>query len=325
MNNILVLHFTHPEGYPPALNAINCLSRKADQLKVISTDTLPTRWTYNENIELILLKGEHNRFHFVQRSKWQKVKTYISYVKQIRKQLKVNKPGLVLVYDNVPFLLYLFARLFIKQKHRLWYHNHDIYPLNHYPKFSINWFAFIAIQKYFNKIDFFSIPSKEREKMFPIQEFKGKSFFIPNYPSKKIVKASRKGHEDWKKNKYLKIIYPGSPSNKNGFEELINVMSQVINGKTVTLTIVGETNERYKSELINYAKSKGVANQLFFEKRVPYTEMSRFLTNYHIGWSIYKPKDMRTATVATASNKIYEFQWCCSSKDSITKINYWWF
>jgi hypothetical protein len=147
----------------------------------------------------------------------------------------------------------------------------------------------------------------ERKKMFPMDHFEGKFFFIPNYPSPKVIQAVSEKSENWNNNKYLKVIYPGSPSAKNGFEELINAMSELVNGKQITLTIVGETNEKYRKELNDYAILKGVEKQLFFEDRVPYTEMPKFLSNYHIGWAMYKPQDMRTATVATASNKIYEF------------------
>jgi hypothetical protein len=140
-----------------------------------------------------------------------------------------------------------------------------------------------------------------------MKQFKGKFFFIPNYPSKKIINTKLANRENWIHNSNLKLIYPGSPSVKNGFEELIDIMNEKVNNKLITLTIVGETNEKYKNELIAYAKSRQVEEQLSFENRVAYTEMPKFLSNYHIGWAMYKPMDMRTATVGTASNKIYEF------------------
>ena len=307
MNKVLVLHFTHPEGYPPALNAINCLSERVDSLKIITTDTLPTNWKYDANVRFALIDGEHDRFEFVKRSKLVKLNRYFQYISLIRSSIKIEKPNLVVIYDNVPFLLYLFATLFLRKRYKLWLHNHDIYPGSHYSKYSINWFSFYAVQKFFYQIDYFSIPSMERKKMFPMARFKGKFFFIPNYPSKKIIKVQLNKNDNWNENKLLKIIYPGSPSIKNGFEELIDIMNEVINKKRITLTIVGETNEKYKKELNAYAKSKGVETQLFFVERVPYTEMPAFLSNYHVGWAMYKPQDMRTETVATASNKIYEF------------------
>ena len=84
-------------------------------------------------------------------------------------------------------------------------------------------------------------------------------------------------------------------------------MPHPINNKKITLTIVGQTNTKYKQELLNYAISKGVEKQLFFVERLPYVEMSNFLKNYHIGWAMYKPLDMSVSTAGSSSNKIYEF------------------
>ena len=307
MDKVLLLHYSHPEGYPPTLNAINCLAEKADQIRVLAIDTLPTRLEYSKNVDLILLEGEHDRFQYIKRSKLKKLNGYFNYVKQVRKHLKSFKPDVVLIYDNVPFLFYLFARSFLTKRHHLWYHNHDIYPQQHYQKYSVNWFAFHALQKWFNTIDYFSLPAMERRKMFPLKKFNGKTFFIPNFPSRKIVKVDLKERQKNKRSEYLKVIYPGSPSIKNGFEELIDVMNQKINGKLITLTIVGDINENYKKELIDYASSKGVVKQVYFEERIPYTEMSTFLTSYHIGWGMYKPLDLSVSTAGTSSNKIYEF------------------
>lgn len=308
MNKVLVVHFTHPEGYPPALNAINCLAEKVDTITVVTTDTLPTHWSYKENVNFELVEGEHDRFSFVKKPVRVKVKRYFSFISKIRESIKNDKPDLVITYDNVPFLLYLFATLFLSQKnHKLWNHNHDIYPASRYTKGSINWFSYYAIQRFLNRLDYFSIPSMERVKMFPMHQFKGKFFYIPNYPSKKIIDFIEIKGANWTKEQTLKLVYPGSPSFKNGFEELLDVMISKVNDKTVTLTLVGETNEKYKKELTSYAVSKGVQSQLYFESRVAYTEMPNFLKNYHIGWGLYKPTDLSKQTAATSSNKIYEF------------------
>ncbi|MBW6481534.1 MAG: glycosyltransferase [Vicingaceae bacterium] len=305
--NVLVLHFTHPEGYPPTLNAINCIAEKATKLIILSTDTLPTKWKYAQNVDLKLIKGEHDRFKFVNRSKLEKFKTYYTYVKKIRSILKKEAIDLVVIYDDVPFFLYLLATIFLKKNYKLWYHNHDVYPLNAFKKYGINWLGASTRNKYFNKNNYFSLPALERKVMFPLSNFKGQIYYIPNYPSKKIIQPLKKNFKNWDSEPCIKIVYPGSPSIKNGFEELIDVMPHPINNKKITLTIVGQTNTKYKQELLNYAISKGVKKQLFFVERLPYVEMSNFLKNYHIGWAMYKPLDMSVSTAGSSSNKIYEF------------------
>lgn len=309
MNKALILHFIHPEAYPPALNAINCFAEKFDSVEIITTDTFPTDWKYKKNVKISLVEGEHDRFKFSQKSPIIKLKRYLIFLLKIRKAIKNTQPKLVVIYDNVPFFLYLLAVLFLRKKHLLWYHNHDIYPQSKYPKYSILWFSFIAIQRFFNRIDIFTIPAMERVKMFPMSRFQGKFYFIPNYPSKKIIYSeyNYKTPNSAKGNDQIKLIYPGSPSKKNGFEELIIAAKSLVNGKKISITIVGEPNAEFRKELENFARYHGVESQLYFEERVSYVKMPQFLKNYHIGWAMYKPQDMRTATVGTASNKIYEF------------------
>ena len=304
--NVLVLHFTHPEGYPPTLNAINCISCKVDKLIVLSNDTLPTKNKYDKNVELILLKGNHDKFEYEHRSKFDKLKTYLTYTYKIFKILKNERIDLLIIYDDVPFFFYMIASFFLKKKYKLWYHNHDVYPLSSFKKYKINWLGSASVQKYFSEIDYFSLPAVERKKMFPLDGFKGKFFYIPNYPSKRLISSPTASDFKIDEN-YLKLIYPGNPSHKNGFEELVDVMDAKINGKTITLTIVGDAHSNYQKELTAYAKSKGVEKQLFFVKRIPYIEMTHFLKNYHIGWALYKPVDLSVATAGSSSNKIYEF------------------
>ncbi|MBE7441776.1 MAG: glycosyltransferase [Flavobacteriales bacterium] len=304
--NVFILHFTHPEGYPPALNAINYIADHTNKVTVLSVDTLPTKWNYNKNVDLILLEGNHNRFEYIKRSKFQKLKTYANYIIKIYKTLKKGDIDLVICYDDVPFFLYKIASSFISKKTKLWVHNHDVYPITAYKKYGINWFGATFIQKYFNTIDYFSLPALERKIMFPFSTYTGKFFFIPNYPSDRIIKAPN-FDQLIIDNEFINIIYPGSPSFKNGFEELIDIFDKKVNGKTIRLTIVGDIPPRYESDLKKYAQLKGVESQLFFKDRIPYSQMTDYLKNFHIGWGLYKPVDLSVSTAGTSSNKIYEF------------------
>lgn len=304
--NVLVLHYSHPEGYPPSLNAINCIAEEATQLTVLFTETLPTIWNYKTNIKLIALDAPKNRFEALKRSKFEKLNSYLNYIKTTRRLIKTNSYDLVVIYDDVPFLLYRLSMLFLSKNHKLWYHNHDVYPLTHYKKYSINWFAAINTQRYFKAIDYFSLPAVERKKMYPLENFKGTFFYLPNYPSTKIIKYNA-DLINQRKNDEISIIYPGSPSHKNGFEELVDVLGEKILNRQPTLTIVGDLNPKYKNSLMEYAKKQQVESFLIFKDRIPYTEMSNFLQQYHVGWGVYKPVDLSVATAGSSSNKIYEF------------------
>ena len=302
--NVLVLHYTHPEGYPPTVNAIHSISKQVDKLIILSTDTLPTKWSYEENVELVLLKGNHNRFKHINRSKLAKIKSYFNYILKIVQLIKKEQIDLLIIYDSVPFLFYRLASNFFKINFKVWYHNHDVYPLSKYKKYSVNWLGAKSVQKHFNTVNFFSLPALERKKMFPLKTFKGKFFFIPNYPSKYFSKSSV---APIVADKQIKIVYPGTPSHKNGFKELIDAMIEPINTKTVSLTLTGEISPGFINEIKSYAKEKGVENQVFFDGRVPYSEISNYISQFHIGWALYKPVDLSVATAGSSSNKIYEF------------------
>jgi UDP-N-acetylglucosamine:LPS N-acetylglucosamine transferase len=304
--NVLILHYTHPEGYPPTLNAINCIAKQVKKVTVLSTATLTTKWNYDENVKLILIENGDDRFQEIKHSNFDKIKFYFKYIFKLYQLLTKESYDLVLIYDNVPFFFYTIVSFFIKKRFKLWYHNHDVYPISDYKKYTINWFAAIIERKssYFNSIDYFSLPAIERKAMYPLENYKGKFFFIPNYPSKRMIDYDTSLKKD---ENNIQIVYPGSASHKNGFYELMEVMNQKVNNKIITLTLIGDVHQKFRTDLLAYAKNKGVERQLFFKERIPYMEMTTYLKKFQIGWALYKPVDLSVATAGTSSNKIYEF------------------
>lgn len=303
----LVLNYTHPEGYPPTFNAINNLSKNTKKVIVLSTNTLETKWKYDNNVELHLLNAEKDRFKSINRSKFRKVKDYFNYGKSLFRLLKKNKPDLVLIYDNVPFLFYyIVSKVFLSSKKtKVWYHNHDVFPLSYYKKYSINWFGAICEQKKLNIADYFSLPANERKEYFPMNNYNGKYFFLPNYPSIHFhgqIDIVKKHITD-----KVNIIYPGNICEKHGFEDIITILNKKIDGKTIHLTLLGDITENYKSTLLKIAKEHSCLNNLIFKERVSYFDVPKVMEYQHIGWAVNKPLDVTYSTGGTAANKIYEF------------------
>src|SRR5664279_3746457 len=52
-NLITVAIYTHPEFYPPLLNAIDELSGDFDELRVVTRNLYVSRWKYPDNVQLI--------------------------------------------------------------------------------------------------------------------------------------------------------------------------------------------------------------------------------------------------------------------------------
>ena len=304
---VLVLNYTHPEGYPPTFNAINNLSKHFDDVYVLSTDTLDTKWKYDNNVILNLLNAEKDRFKAIKKSKWVKLNSYLNYLKTLYKIIKKNKPEVILIYDNVPFLFYyLVSKLMVfTKKPIVWYHNHDIFPLSSYKKYSINWWGAICEQKCLNMATIFSLPANERKEYFPMNTFKGKYLFIPNYPSKYF--HGKLSIEAKKIDNKINIIYPGSICEKHGFEEVISILNEKIEGKEIHLTLLGDINDVYKDKLLTIAKQHDTIKNLHFQSRVSYFDVPDVMKTQHIGWAVNKPLDVTYATGGTAANKIYEF------------------
>lgn len=303
--NVLALHFAHIETYPPAFNAINTISSKVDKIHVICVDTVPSKFKYRKNVSFDLIEGGHDRFKFAKRTRIKKLSTYFNFVNKTRSFIKNNQVDLIIVYDDIPFLFYRMASFALKNKPLIWYHNHDILPLGQYKKFSLVWLGAFIAKRSLKIVDFFSLPAVERKVLYPLNELKGDYFTIPNYPSSKIIKI-RSGNKI-RRLKEIRLVYPGSPSYKNGFENLLSVMHEKINNQVITLTIIGETDKYYKDKLLQYARKMKVEKQLFFVDRVSYIDMPLHLQQYDVGWGVYKPVDMSVATAGTSSNKIYEF------------------
>ncbi len=304
---VLVLNYTHPEGYPPTFNAINNLSKHFEKVIVLSKNNLPTVWNYDSNVNLILQDEIQNRFKSELKSKFSKFKSYLNYVVTFRKLIIKEKPELLILYDALPLFFYYLIKPTIRQSNqpKVWYHNHDINPLSFYKKYSTNWFGAVIEQKKINIASYFSLPAIEREKYFPLASFSGKYYFIPNYPSKYF--HGELNNKQKIINDKINIVYPGNISEKHGFEELIPILKEKVHKKELHLTLVGDIRQEYKKYLTEIAKNSGTLHHLHFHDRVSYFKVPEMMSTQHIGWAVNKPLNITYTTGGTAANKIYEY------------------
>ena len=188
---------------------------------------------------------------------------------------------------------------------KVWYHNHDVFPLEFYKKYSVNWFGAHTELRLVRKVNYLSLPANERKEHFNLKGFKGKYFFIPNYPSQYIH-----GNINIRKriiDNQIRLIYPGNICHKHGFEELIKILCKKVSEKEIHLTLLGDIQEDYRKELIEIVKSINSLDKLHFISRKSYFEIPDILQGHHIGWAVNKPLDVTYSTGGTAANKIYEF------------------
>lgn len=304
---ILAAIYSHPEAYPPTLFALTEMSKCAEKITVVCRQLVESKWKYPENVTLCYTTEQVDVFDVEKRPLRKKIGYFLRFVHEIRKKVFFEKLDLVVVYDAIPLFAYSLATIGLpkSKKPKLWYHNHDKADISRCKKFSVSWFAAKQESKLFEKTDFFSLPSNERKKYFPLNSYKGNYFFIPNYPLKSFF-ASFDIRNRTKSDK-IRLLYQGTIGPNHGFEEIIECMKHTVSGKTITLSLVGKIRPHYKKRLQNLAIENNVKKQLIFISPVPYSELPDIGLQHDIGLAIHKPIGITYSTGGTASNKIYEY------------------
>jgi glycosyltransferase involved in cell wall biosynthesis len=185
----------------------------------------------------------------------------------------------------------------------LWYHNHDYEAKNPNRFPSIGWWAYQSQASSFKKIDFFTLPARERLDLFPVERFATPNCVIPNFPAVNRVRTkpcNSVGSE-------IALVYQGSLGRHHGFSEIIPWLNREISGKRLKLTLLGKIDRSYKRELKELSEFHGVQDRLHFVDFIAFSGLSEFLGRFDIGLSIHKPVGMTYSTGGTASNKIYEY------------------
>jgi hypothetical protein len=298
----IVVLYSHPECYPPTLNAMEVLAKKFDKITIVHRNVMASSWKYPANVETVTT-GQFVHYSKVGRKSpvW-KLIGFASFVLLLIRQLRRLKPSWVILYDPIPILAWKYARAFATANVRVWYHNHDVIKGNE------NFFSrlsYKAQSELFYLFDKFSLPSKERLTYFPKQISGENFFFIPNFPSRKFYDRFYTKREITAE---VRLIYQGYISEGHGFEELLPVLQcEVGNNIRVKLVLKGYRDENYLDRLLNQAKQCGVKDRIEVHPVTAYEEVPKVSSTCHIGIGIQTKTDIMTTTLGTASNKIYEY------------------
>jgi glycosyltransferase involved in cell wall biosynthesis len=297
--------YSHPEFYPPALNAIDVLSGVAGKITVLSRNVLESRWDYPAQASLVV-SGPLTDIRAVERkgTLW-KILSFLRFTGAMWRLLVRERQHVVLLQDAIPLFAFYLVRRFLPYRPLVWYHNHDVIEKGSIRKYSVSWFALVCEEKMFRHLDIFSLPATERQAFFPMDKLKGKFYFLPNLPRKAFYNAyyqPRKLSGDT-----LQLLYQGEIGRGHGFEELIPVLQTKVRGRKVHLNLIGPVTAGYRQELADLAVTHGVAEQVRFFDKLPYRELPAFTRQFDVGLAIHKPQNAQYATGGTASNKIYEY------------------
>ncbi len=298
----IIAIYTHPEYYPPLLNAIDELAKSTDHLYILSRNLKENQWKYPPVVEMIKT-GIMIDIRTVEKQSinW-KLKSFLGFTFAFYKLLLRRKHEWVVCQDPISLLSYRLIRHFIFYKPRLWYHNHDVVELSAVRKHSIGYYSVLSEKQFFGQIDLFSLPSLERLSSFPYQKLKGPHFIIPNYPSMSRMRSNRIAKPD--PDKMLKLIYQGHLGNDHGLESFIRFVEAE---KGVSLTLIGPGNKEFILRLRQLIQEGKLTERVFLRRPVPYSALREITLQHHVGLAVHEPVNIAFRTAAMASNKIYEY------------------
>lgn len=110
-NNIVIGVFSHPEFYPPTLNAIQELSKIFDNVYVLSRNVLVSEWDYPSNVKLVASGKYCTIRESEQKNVIQKFFSFFYFTFHLFKLIRKIKPAYIQVCDAIPlFSLFLLKK-----------------------------------------------------------------------------------------------------------------------------------------------------------------------------------------------------------------------
>lgn len=305
--SLVIAVYSPSEYYPPTLNAIEFLSEEYDRIYIVNRNYTSFDWIYPSNVEITATGRRLPVKEAEQAGIISKIFFFLQFTYSLFRTIRKAKANTLLICDYMPILSLYLLTPFIRCPRVLWYHNHDVGDKKYLRKWSISWFAWKSEWWIFPRLTLFSLPSIERRIYFPMHKLKGKFFFLPNFPSRKVYNTmfSQYGRKDLYGD--IKILYQGSIGPLHGLEEIIPLLNEKIGGKNLLLVLKGFISKDYLTELQQLGGKHQVLDRLVYLPPTGYREVIRNSFSCHIGIGIHKKNDIMNNTLGTASNKIYEY------------------
>lgn len=302
---MVVAIYSHPEYYPPTLNALDNLASHYSEIYVVHRNIKGFDWVYPENVKLVS-KGKALEVRAAEQAGFiSKLGWFLNYTWIFFSAVWQYRPHTVLLYDNLPILSLRLFKWLVPSPEVLWYHNHDVPDKAYIRKFSLFWMAWKSETWLFKRLNVFSLPAMERKIYFPMNKLKGDFCFLPNYPSlKRMSGVSERVHTP---DKRMSILYQGSMNRYHGLEEIIPLLRNEYNGYSLNLILKGFASREYLTELSKLAAELKVSDKIVYLPPTTYMEVLENARKCHIGVGIHKGSDIMNSTLGTASNKIYEY------------------
>lgn len=303
--NVIIALYSHPEYFPPTINAIINLADYFDEVNVLYAPIKENNWPWPNNVTLT--KGGNPKFYKngYRLNGFIKIYNFFLFLFNFLKSIHKIQPKIILVYDNYALLSLRLCRLFIKLNSLIWYHSHDINENKKVPsKFSILYWVIKNEKSFLCNIDVFTVPSKDRINYFDTSQINGLVKVIPNFPSLKFFKTPTTKILD----KTLKVVFIGSIAEGRGLMEFVNLLPLTISGVEIELKIIGyQSNSKLINNLLDLIHEKKLEKIVSIQDPIPYSELKTVGNDANLGLGFYLSDSIMDRTISTASNKIFEY------------------
>lgn len=332
-NKILVVLYSHPELYPPTLNAVMNLAGEApgvqageasevqpgeaegaqpgaaSEVHLLYRPHKKDEWVWPPNVHLHPSGKEMTSRQFMASGAATRMRTHARFLLDLFRLLRRLRPQTLLLYDPYPAFFYRLIRPLVPGKPFLWYHSHDVIEEKDLGD------SMIALLKRAERsvvamADLFTLPAAERRRYYDLAGsgrgggvFKGTYLTIPNFPSKKVFREP----QPRKISGAITLAFQGSICEGRGLEGVIDSLPLEAAGRPVRFSITGFCNNAaYLDRLKGNIGSLADQDAVTIRDAVPYGRLQEAQRDAHVGWAYYGMDSDMDRSIGTASNKFFE-------------------
>ncbi len=304
--SVLLLQFSSlPE--PPTQNAILMLRRCFGRVVFFRNNTTFPPDFYLEAPELKEIGAACASLESRRKNALWKLARFGRYVLALRRELASRQYRLVVIHDYFALLAFHLAQKSAQYRGFVWFNSYDVIEPDSRPgRFTIQKMVISRHEKLFEDVDFFSLPTEERKRWYPIDRVKRGVFVIPNFPAVTYYQRFQSRRRTAPKD-VIRLIYMGALGPGHGYEEIIPLLKTPVAGRSLALVLKGWIEETYKRTLIDLAQRDDVLDRLEFVGYGPYPQVAELAASCAIGLALFTGQNVMNRTLGTASNKIYEY------------------
>ena len=303
-NKILVVLYSHPELFPPTLNAVINLAEYYGEVHVLYRPHKKDEWVWPSNVHLHPSGKEMTSRQFMAGSAGTRMRAHVRFLRDLLRLMRRLKPDALLLYDAYPALFYRAIRAFVPRKPFLWYHSHDVIEAKDLRTGNRTIGLLKSAERFIlGKADLFTLPAEERKSYYDLSAFKGRYETIPNFPSRKVFRDL----QPRKLSGPITLAFQGSICEGRGLEGVIASLPMEAAGRPVRFSITGFCNDpgylaRLKTSIGGIADRDAVT----IREAVPYGRLQEAQKDAQVGWAYYGMDSDMDQSIGTASNKFFE-------------------